>query len=98
LRKTHPKKRPPEIFDLDKELPAKEIKQSFTKLFELCCPESFEQYEETDNKFYSILEQTKWLLFVSKTLTVVNSASDLIVSDSKLIILQGMLETCLIIN
>lgn len=78
-----------QFITVDVELPTKEIRQSFTKLFELCCPESSLQYEEMDSRFYSLLEHTKWMLLISKSLHIANYAGRLITENQDFIILQG---------
>jgi len=90
LRKNHVKKMPPEIIDLDKAIPCKDLRTSFNKLVELSCPESNQNYEENDQRFYSLLEQTKWLNWISRTLEVVNFASERIAAYQAVIILQGI--------
>jgi hypothetical protein len=89
LRKTHVKKIGPEIIDVDKALPSKEVRTAFNKLVELSCPESNHQYEENDSRFYSLLDQTKWFSWISKTLEIVDLASKRIAIDQAVIIFQG---------
>ncbi|CAL8069437.1 unnamed protein product [Orchesella dallaii] len=69
LRKVHPNSIAPTICDLDSVINLKEIRQSFLSLVDLCCPESFSQYQDVDSKFYSSLDHTKWLLLVSRVLS-----------------------------
>lgn len=89
LRGSHPQKRRPFISDLDLIFPVKEIRQSLNRLIELCCPETFAQYEDMDSKFLSHLENTKWLLWTSKVLQLCSDLSERIVRKNDVIILQG---------
>ncbi|CAG7835584.1 unnamed protein product [Allacma fusca] len=88
LRKSHPEKIPPQIFDLEINLPMKEIKQSFHRLLELCCPESLSQYEESDSRFLSLLEHTKWMWWVSRAIQISGDVAEKIVNKPEVVILQ----------
>ncbi|VVC32555.1 Hypothetical protein CINCED_3A001526 [Cinara cedri] len=69
VRKSHPCLARPFIMDLTKILPSpKDVSQSFIKLRELCAPESTRQFWVQDNHFYSLLEKSKWLQYVSSCL------------------------------
>ncbi|XP_050421975.1 myotubularin-related protein 10-B isoform X2 [Adelges cooleyi] len=69
VRKSHPNHLRPVVIDLTKDLPSpKDVEQSFVKLRELCAPESARQFWVQDNHFYSFLEASKWLQYVSSCL------------------------------
>ncbi|XP_003246575.1 myotubularin-related protein 10-B [Acyrthosiphon pisum] len=69
VRKSHPGLLRPFIMDLTKNLPSpKDVNQSFIKLREICAPESARQFWVQDNHFYSLLEASKWLQYVSSCL------------------------------
>ncbi|KAL7296376.1 hypothetical protein TKK_0010390 [Trichogramma kaykai] len=65
IRKNHPKKIQPVIIELNKDISIKSVSYSFTKLVELCSPDSIRQFIHQENNFYSLLENTKWLKHVS---------------------------------
>lgn len=70
VRKSHPSKKQPNVMDLSKECPTpKEIQSSYVKLRELCTPETCRQFWLQDGKFFSSLENSKWLLYVSQVLS-----------------------------
>ncbi|XP_050464297.1 myotubularin-related protein 10-B isoform X2 [Cataglyphis hispanica] len=65
VRKSHPQKMPPVVIELNKEINVKLIAASFTKFISLCSPENIRQFWIQDNNFYSLLENTKWLKYIS---------------------------------
>ncbi|XP_018306060.1 myotubularin-related protein 10-B isoform X2 [Mycetomoellerius zeteki] len=65
VRKSHPQKIPPVVIELNKEINVKLIAASFTKFINLCTPENIRQFWIQDNNFYSLLENTKWLKYIS---------------------------------
>ncbi|ODN04438.1 Myotubularin-related protein 10 [Orchesella cincta] len=88
LRKVHPKGIAPTICDLDSVINLKEIRQSFLSLVDLCCPESFSQYQDVDSKFYSALDHTKWLLLVSRVLAKCRDIVDQLNQQGNAVIFQ----------
>jgi hypothetical protein len=89
LRGSHSEKRRPYIADLDFTFSVKEIRQSLSRLLELCCPETFSHYEDMDSKFLSQLESTKWLIWISKVLQLCSELAERVVRKNDVIILQG---------
>ena len=81
--------RPPKFVDLEGLLPLKEIKLSFNRFLELVCPESLAQYEESESRFLSALEHTKWLWWVSKALQTAGDLAEHIFNHADVVILQG---------
>ncbi|XP_020291268.1 myotubularin-related protein 10-B isoform X2 [Pseudomyrmex gracilis] len=65
VRKSHPQKIPPVVIELNKEINVKLITASYAKFTNLCLPENIRQFWIQDNNFYSLLENTKWLKYVS---------------------------------
>lgn len=65
IRKSHPQKNPPVVIELNKEINVKLIAAAFTKFINLCSPENIRQFWIQDNNFYSLLETTKWLKYIS---------------------------------
>lgn len=64
IRKSHPNKKQPHIIDLSSPSP-RDISVSFNKLRDLCVPDSARTFKSQDYKFYSLLDNTKWLNHVS---------------------------------
>lgn len=89
IRHQHPFTKEPNINDLDATLSVKEIRTSFGRLLDLCCPQSVAQYEEMDGKFMSHLEQTKWPSIVSKVLKLSDKIAKQVYLDGTVEVLQG---------
>ncbi len=89
LRKVHPQGMQPTIHDLDTVVTLKEIRQSFVALVDLCCPESLSQYQDADSKFYSALEQTKWMMLISRVLAKCSEVVDAFKRHGNAMIFQG---------
>lgn len=71
VRKSHPSKKQPDVIDLTKECPSpKEVQTSYVKFRELCTPENIRQFWLQDGKFLSTLENSRWLLYVSQSLSI----------------------------
>ncbi|KAL0270776.1 UNVERIFIED_CONTAM: hypothetical protein PYX00_008071 [Menopon gallinae] len=71
IRKCHPHLKGPSIKYLDKDLPSiRDLLQSYSKLRELCIPDSQREFKGQDSHFYSRLESTKWLQHVSSCLRI----------------------------
>ncbi|KAF3427363.1 hypothetical protein E2986_04716 [Frieseomelitta varia] len=65
VRKSHPQKMPPVVLELNKGISVKLIAIAFSKFASLCSPENIRQFWLQDNNFYSLVENTKWLKYVS---------------------------------
>ncbi|XP_076181009.1 myotubularin-related protein 10-B isoform X2 [Ptiloglossa arizonensis] len=65
VRKSHPRKMPPVVLELNKDVNVKFIAVAFSKFASLCSPENIRQFWLQDNSFYSLVENTKWLKCVS---------------------------------
>ncbi|KRT82663.1 hypothetical protein AMK59_3380, partial [Oryctes borbonicus] len=91
IRKSHDNLLQPQIIDLTKDFPtAKELQSSFVKLRDLCNPSSGRLFKQQDNKFYSLLESTKWLQYVSMCLqNAVNGAHYLTWENSTVVLQEG---------
>ncbi|GJQ74667.1 hypothetical protein Trydic_g21519 [Trypoxylus dichotomus] len=91
IRKSHDGLLQPHIIDLAKDFPtAKELQSSFIKLRELCCPNSSRLFKQQDNKFYSLLENTKWLQYVSMCLqNAADGAYNLTFKNSTVVLQEG---------
>lgn len=90
IRKSHPEKRQPYIIDLTKECPSpKEVQTSYSKLRELCAPESKRQFKSQDFKFYGLMDNAKWLYYVSTCLSKATEAAEqLSEPDATTVVLQ----------
>lgn len=92
IRKTHKDKRPPFLLELSKECPSpKEVHISFCKLRDLCTPDSIRLFKAQDFKFYGLLDNTKWLLYVSTCLTKAAEAAEKIsdVNSTTVVLQEG---------
>lgn len=66
IRICHPNKRQIYLMDLTKNLPSiQDVNYSYGKLREICAPESTKQFMSQDDKFYTHLDKSNWLLYVS---------------------------------
>lgn len=93
IRKSHDKLACPVILDLVKDLPsAKELQTSFVKLRELFNPSSSRLFKQQDNKFYSLLENTKWLQYVSMCLENALMAAMRLTYDSTVVLQEGKIQ------
>lgn len=90
IRKSHPEKRQPYIIDLTKDCPSpKEVQISYLKLRELCAPESTRQFKTQDFKFYGLMDNAKWLYYVSTCLSkAVEGAEELSKPNATTVVLQ----------
>lgn len=91
IRRSHDSLHGPHILDLAKDFPtAKELQTSFIKLRELCNPSSGRLFKQQDNKFYSLLESTRWLQYVSLCLqNAVNGARQLTWDNCTVVLQEG---------
>lgn len=76
--------------DLTKDCPSpKDVYLSFCKLRELCTPDNIRLFKTQDFKFYGLLDNTKWLLYVSICLTqAVKAAEELSEPNATTVVLQ----------
>ncbi|KAK2164865.1 hypothetical protein LSH36_58g19044 [Paralvinella palmiformis] len=96
LKQIHPEKRKPVIVDVHEiivvfdpyaveeyvKLPSlKELKQSHNKLRELCMPVTMKILESTDQSWYSSLESSKWLTYVTSFLKVALHMARIMIGD-----------------
>lgn len=71
VRESHPNKRAPEILYLDRDCPSpSQVRQSYLRLRDLCTPITYTQLRTQDARFYSLLEGSRWLHYVSMCLKV----------------------------
>ncbi|XP_076683538.1 myotubularin-related protein 10-B isoform X3 [Andrena cerasifolii] len=98
VRKSHPQKMAPIVLELNKDVSVKLIAVAFSKFATLCSPENIRQFWLQDNNFYSLVEGTKWLKYVSYCLQkAVEACEHLHLGFS--VILQGAgTDTCCIVS
>ncbi|XP_063991002.1 myotubularin-related protein 10-B [Diachasmimorpha longicaudata] len=89
IRKSHPQKLAMAVLELNKEITVKSVASSFSKLVALCTPENIRQFWMQDNNFYSLLENSKWLKFISHCLQKAVEASDHLSSGTSVILQEG---------
>ncbi|XP_045468670.1 myotubularin-related protein 10-A [Harmonia axyridis] len=91
IRKSHPDKKPPYLIDLGKDCPSpKDVHNSYVKLRDLCVPDSTRQFKQQDYKFYGLLDNSRWLAYVSTCLgKAVEAAEQLSVHNSTVVLQEG---------
>lgn len=90
VRKSHPRKTPPTVIDLTKDVPSpRDIEHSYIKLRDLCAPDSVRQFWYQDNHYYSLLENCKWLLYVSNCLQKAVEAANLLHREITVVIQEA---------
>lgn len=76
VRKCDPMMKQPCIMELNKVLPSiQEVQASFLKLRELCTPDCTRQFMVQDVRFYTLLDKSCWLFYVSLCLNYSNDAA-----------------------
>ncbi|XP_011501148.1 PREDICTED: myotubularin-related protein 10-B [Ceratosolen solmsi marchali] len=99
IRKNHPRKIQPVIIELNKDISIKAVASSFSKFVHLCSPESVRQFLMQENNFYSLLESTKWLKYVSYCLQKAVEASEQLNNGVPVILQEGAgRDVCCIIS
>ncbi|XP_017888753.1 myotubularin-related protein 10-B isoform X2 [Ceratina calcarata] len=98
VRKSHPQKMQPFVLELNKGINAKLIAAAFSKFAVLCCPENIRQFWLQDNNFYSLLENTKWLKYVSYCLQKAVEACEHLHSGSSVILQGAGTDLCCVIS
>ncbi|KAF7417891.1 hypothetical protein HZH68_000544 [Vespula germanica] len=89
IRKSHPHKLPPIVIELSKDISVKSIAVGFSKFYSLCSPENIRQLWIQDNNFYSLLESTKWLKYVSYCLEKTVTACENLNSGYSVVLQEG---------
>ncbi|XP_017786863.1 PREDICTED: myotubularin-related protein 10-B-like, partial [Nicrophorus vespilloides] len=88
VHKSHPRTQPI-IVDLSRDCPTpKEVQSSYSKLKNLCTPDSVRVYKAQDFKFYGLLDQSKWLHHISMCLSKAVECAKVLVDDTTTVILQ----------
>lgn len=78
----------PKIMELTKGLPSiQDVYQSYLKLRVLCVPESDRELTIQDQRFYTLLDKTSWLLYVSLCIKMANDAAKFL-RDGASVVLQ----------
>lgn len=89
VRKIHPDRRQPQLFDLGKDLPCpRDVQTSFIKLRDLCAPESLRQFHVQEKDFLTQLEASRWLLIISMCLKKSLEAAETIHNENHTVVLQ----------
>lgn len=79
VRRCDPQKRQPELLELYKILPSiQDVNLSYLKLRDLCTPDNDQEYMAQETRFYTLLEKSYWLLYVSLCLKHSDSAAKLL--------------------
>ncbi|XP_017791187.1 PREDICTED: myotubularin-related protein 10-B [Habropoda laboriosa] len=99
VRKSHPQKMPPIVLELNKDINIKLIAIAFSKFASLCSPENIRQFWLQDNNFYSSVENTKWLKYVSYCLSKTVETCNHLHSGFSVILQEGAgTDLCCIIS
>ncbi|XP_024943809.1 myotubularin-related protein 10-B [Cephus cinctus] len=76
IRKSHPQILAPIVIELNKDISVKSVAAGYSKFVSLCSPENIRQFWLQDNNFYSLLESTRWLKYISYSLEKAVEASE----------------------
>uniref|UniRef100_A0A182JS99 Myotubularin phosphatase domain-containing protein n=1 Tax=Anopheles christyi TaxID=43041 RepID=A0A182JS99_9DIPT len=88
VRRCDPQKRQPRLLELYKILPSiQDVNLSYIKLRDLCTPDNDQQFMAQDGRFYSLLEKSYWLLYVSLCLKHSDIAAKLL-REGQTVVLQ----------
>uniref|UniRef100_A0A182PPU5 Myotubularin phosphatase domain-containing protein n=1 Tax=Anopheles epiroticus TaxID=199890 RepID=A0A182PPU5_9DIPT len=88
VRRCDPQKRQPRLLELYKILPSiQDVNLSYMKLRDLCTPDNDQQFMAQDGRFYSLLEKSYWLLYVSLCLKHSDIAAKLL-QEGQTVVLQ----------
>jgi myotubularin-related protein 10/11/12 len=89
VRACDPERKEPKLMDLTKLLPSpSDVNTGYYKLRQICAPESDRNFMDQDKNFYTLLEKTNWLLYVSLCLKYSNEAARHMKLDRKTIVIQ----------
>lgn len=77
IRDCHPDKKQPHLLELTRILPSiQDVYHSYIKLRDLCTPDNARQFMLQESRFYSLLDKTSWLLYVSLCLKYADEMAD----------------------
>eukprot|EP00058_Branchiostoma_floridae_P009058 XP_002594546.1 hypothetical protein BRAFLDRAFT_130805 [Branchiostoma floridae] len=89
IESTHPERTKASIIDLGRLCPSpKYIQQAYYKLRDLCMPAGAEDFWAADQKWYSLLDGTKWLQCVSACLSVSSAVAERIAGSRQTVVLR----------
>lgn len=89
VRACDPERKEPKLMDLTKLLPSpQDVYTGYIKLRQICAPESDRSFTEQDKSFYTLLEKTNWLLYVSLCLKYSNEAAHCLKDDKRTVVIQ----------
>uniref|UniRef100_A0A2M4BG68 Myotubularin phosphatase domain-containing protein n=1 Tax=Anopheles marajoara TaxID=58244 RepID=A0A2M4BG68_9DIPT len=88
VRRCDPQKRQPRLLELYKILPSiQDVNLSYMKLRDLCTPDNDQQFMAQDGRFYSMVEKSYWLFYVSLCLKHSDLAAKMLL-DGQTVVLQ----------
>ncbi|XP_053664363.1 myotubularin-related protein 10-B [Anopheles marshallii] len=88
VRRCDPQKRQPRLLELYKILPSiQDVNLSYIKLLDLCTPDTDQQFMAQDGRFYTLLEKSYWLFYVSLCLKHSDMAAKLL-REGQTVVLQ----------
>lgn len=87
VRRCDPSKNPIHLMELSKLLPSiQDVNLSYIKLRKLCIPENDREFMQQDARFYSLLDKTYWLLYVSVCLKQSMEAAKIMMSGRTVVL------------
>lgn len=90
VRKSHPSKKQPNVIDLSRECPSpRDVQNAYLRLRDLCTPETVRQFWLQDGKFLSYLENSRWLIYVSQSLTKSLYAANQLMEGTTVVLQEG---------
>lgn len=90
VRKSHPSKKQPNVIDLSKDCPSpKDLQSAYTRLKDLCTPDTVRQFWTQDGKLLSLIETSKWMLYVSQSLKKSLYAAEQLKEDITVVLQEG---------
>uniref|UniRef100_A0AAG5DF19 Myotubularin phosphatase domain-containing protein n=1 Tax=Anopheles atroparvus TaxID=41427 RepID=A0AAG5DF19_ANOAO len=88
VRRCDPQKKQPRLLELYKILPSiQDVNLSYLKLRDLCTPDNDQEYMAQETRFYTLLEKSYWLLYVSLCLKHSDQAAKLL-RNGQTVVLQ----------
>ncbi|XP_062564541.1 myotubularin-related protein 10-B [Armigeres subalbatus] len=87
VRRCDPSKKPIHLMELTKLLPSiQDVNLSYLNLRKLCIPENDREFMQQDSRFYSLLDKTYWLLYVSVCLKQSVEAAKMLISGRTVVL------------
>uniref|UniRef100_A0A0K8TME0 Putative myotubularin-related protein 10-b n=1 Tax=Tabanus bromius TaxID=304241 RepID=A0A0K8TME0_TABBR len=90
IRKCDPEKKELKILNLSDILPSvQDVQRGYMKFRELCTPDTPHKFLVQDAKYYSLLEKTSWLFYVSLCLKCSNEVAENLRADTTVVLREN---------